>query len=129
MMADVAVHTVLGAGIAVGAAKLVGLEDYRVVATVYGAVMGAAPDAFDWIAAKLGWTARWVNIYAKLHDATLATLWAILLLAQPPLLVGHFLPDKIFHASGPEWWPRLWWLAILMWLVGISLLWWGYTPK
>jgi hypothetical protein len=64
-----------------------------VIAPALGAILGSAPDTFDWIGAKLGLFPRWW-LYNILHHTTPAIIFELLLIA-PGI---HVLFDFLVHA-------------------------------
>jgi hypothetical protein len=124
-MADFFCHEAVGAGVMAAAAKRLSLPRWlKNTAAIYGAVLGAWPDAGDWLAAFFGLYPRW-ELYVYYHrDA--AWWW----LAQPPFFLHVVVADPVFHLiPGWNWWPTLWSVELLWWYVAFTLLWYAYRVE
>lgn len=122
-MATFVTHSAVGAGFRGTLASLAGLSsEWRVLLLALGALEGASPDALDWLLWKFFGADRW-SLYKVMHSSP-ACWWGLLFWGWGL----HVLLDKPFHRTpGENWWPRLWWLEILSFLVGALLIW--YTFK
>ena len=69
----------------------VGLDSLT-VPVIVGAILGGAPDTFDWIAWKLGLLPRWW-LYGIMHHSRLV-VWIEIILIAPGL---HVLFDRLIH--------------------------------
>lgn len=120
-MASFATHALLGAGLRAASAKILGFTtDWEIGLAIAGFIEGAAPDAIDWVSAKLGFTRRW-TLYTLFH-----TTWA----RWGMLFYGwgfHVAIDKIFHKRpGESWWPELGWLEVVLFCLGLGLVLWTF---
>jgi len=86
-------HGYMGAASYAQLNRVLGLN-CDVAAPTVGAILGSAPDTFDWIAWKLGLTKKRWALYAILHHNRIAVLIECLLVA-PGL---HVLFDRLIHS-------------------------------
>jgi hypothetical protein len=124
-MADFAAHGALGAGVVSGFLRAINAPRWAIsLGGIYGAVLGAWPDAWDWIVAQLGWYPRW-ELYTLYH---INPPWYLVI--QPPFFL-HWAMDKwIFHRiPGLTWWDTLGWVEITMWFVSALLIWYAFYYK
>jgi hypothetical protein len=85
-------HGYAGAVAYVGICQLAGI-DGTWIAPAAGAVLGSAPDTFDWVLSKLGITERW-KLYVWWHHSTAALILSLILVA--PAI--HILIDRLIHS-------------------------------
>jgi hypothetical protein len=91
-----------------------GNPNYGIVA---GAVLGTAPDLWDWIAWKVFSVPRW-TVYLWFHHE--CPVWLLIVLFPMGI---HISMDRIVHRiPGLNWWPAYWYLEILLWVTGISMI-------
>ena len=123
-MASIVTHSIIGAGLRAAVTKLIGLDgDWQVNMATLGAIEGMAPDAIDWLSHVVFKTERW-KIYNMMHLGGLRWLglvfWGF---------GAHLVNDIVFHKiPGESWWPRLWYLEVLLFTVGLALLGWTFAP-
>jgi hypothetical protein len=123
-MASFIAHGLFGAGVSGAGTRLLGGKKTVIIGiTVAGFLFGIAPDAADWIAWFLFGAERW-QLYNLMHFG-----WLSYALAWVTPYGLHLALDLIFHASGANWWPRLWWLEVLMWIVGGLMIWYALSKK
>ena len=124
LMANFITHGIVGAGIRAATTKLIGLDgDWQVWMANLGLIEGMAPDAIDWVSHKVFKTERW-TIYTAMHTGKLR--WLALIFQG---MLVHLINDLPFHTvPGESWWPRLWYLEVLLFAVGLALLGWTFAP-
>jgi membrane-bound metal-dependent hydrolase YbcI (DUF457 family) len=121
-MATVIAHTLLGAGVIAGPARLLGAPRWVVnLCTAYGAVLGGLPDTGSWLVGTLGILSEF-EAKEFLHHS--APGW---LMYQPPYFL-HVLMDSVFHRMA-DWWAQLWPIEVGMWVLGGALLWIAYRRR
>lgn len=121
-MADFVSHGVLGAGVSAGVARAFKAPTWVVgLATAYGWILGAWPDAWDWLSTKLGWSQEGV-LYGLYH---VNPPWYLVI--QPPFFLHWVLDKYVFHKTpGLAWWDTLGWVEITMWFVSALLIWFSF---
>lgn len=121
-MALVTTHAVIGAGIRAATGRALGFDEAACIyLAALGAIEGAAPDAFDWLAWVCG-TERWA-LYRKMHVGW--AWWGVVFWGWG----AHVLFDIPFHKNpGESWWARLWWLDVGGLVLGAALLWLAFAP-
>lgn len=130
-MATFAAHGALGAGVIAAPLRLAGAPQWLVtLGSVYGFILGSAPDLWDYFGALFGLFPRW-ELYVIYHSHTLPH-WGFTapwyLIYQLPFFL-HVWIDTFFHnpaLPGWNWWPQMGWLEIIMWAVSALLIWVAY---
>ena len=110
-------HAIFGAGICAVPFIWCDSEAIKWSAAVFGLIGGAAPDAVDWVAAKLGLVPRW-ELYTRMHVGDLARIFR-----WHPAYFLHLAVDHTIHKwPGYDWWNQYWAGEILLWVIGGGLL-------
>jgi hypothetical protein len=87
---------------------------WNIAASLLAFVAGTIPDTLDWVLAITGHIQRW-ELYSWFHHSWLSVSAWYKVLLWP--ITAHVIMDFPFHkVPGENWWPRLWYLEVGMWL-------------